>query len=217
MNWLKNMKTSLKLMSAFGLLAALMGLVGYQGIQGMGNLKDTLDTTYKKHALGISNVKEAAIHLKQISRMILTVLIDDTLAAKQSRVAAIEKSRQTFLSELASYKEKTVLEMTKSKVDDLTKSFNALAVEQDKTIALGMAGKVQEAKASLQGLRSMADSVDQKMGELVDLKVQLMEKDMAAAQDAYSSKRAFVLGMILAAILISVVSGVFLARIIASP
>jgi methyl-accepting chemotaxis protein len=217
MNWLKNLKTSTKLLTAFGLMAMLMGLVGYQGIMGMGNLKDTLDITYKKHALGISNVKEAAIQLKQISRMLLTILIDDTVAARQSRVAVIEKSRQTFLSELASYREKTVLETTKSKVDDLTKSFNALALEQDKTIALGMAGKVQEAKASLQNLRAMADAVDLKMGELVDLKVQLMEKDMAEAQAAYGSKRTFVLGVIFAAILMSIVFGVFLSRAIATP
>jgi methyl-accepting chemotaxis protein len=217
MNWLKNMKTSFKLMSAFGLMAMLMALVGYQGIQGMGNLKDTLDTTYRKHALGISNVKEAAIQLKQISRMLLTILIDDTLAAKQSRVAVVEKSRQTFTSELMSYRDKTVLELTKSKVDDLSKSFNALSAEQDKMIALGMAGKVQEAKASLQSLRAMADSVDQKMGELVELKVQLMEKDMAAAQESYNSKRAFVLGVIFVAILMSMVFGIFLARIIAAP
>jgi methyl-accepting chemotaxis protein len=217
MNWLRNLKTSFKLLAAFGFMAVLISLVGYQGIQGMGSLKETLDVTYKKHALGISNVKEAGVQLKQISRMLLTVLIDDTLAAKQSRVVAIEKARQTFISELASYREKTVLEMTKAKVDDLSKSFSALAIEQDKTIALGLADKVQEAKASLQVLRAKADAVDQKMGELVDLKVQLMEKDMAAAQESYNSKRSFVLGVIFAAVLMSIIFGVFLSRIIAAP
>jgi methyl-accepting chemotaxis protein len=217
MSWLRNLKTSFKLLAAFGLMAILMSLVGYQGIQGMAALKDTLDVMHQRHALGIDNVKEAEVQLKQISRMLLTVLIDDTLAAKQTRVVAIEKSRKIFLSELAKYRERTVLDTTKAKVDDLSQSFHALVAEQDKTIALGLAGKVVEAKASLQNLRAMADSVDEKMGELVSLKVELMEKDAVAAQDTYNSKRNWVMGVIIAAVLMALIFGVFLSSIIAAP
>jgi methyl-accepting chemotaxis protein len=102
-------------------------------------------------------------------------------------------------------------------VDDLIKSFNALSLEQDKTIALGLSGNVQEAKSTLQSLRVMADSVDKKMGELVDLKVSLMDKDMAAAREAYSEMRGLVLGVIFAALLLSIIFGAFLTRAIARP
>lgn len=217
MNCFKNCKTSTKLFAAFGLMAVLMGIVGYEGLQGVGALKETLDTTYQKHALGISNIKEAEVHLKQISRMLLTILIDDTQAAKQSRVAAITKSRQVFLSELASYREKTVLETTRSKVDDLDRSFRALAVAQDRTISLGLAGKDAEAKASLQELRAMADEVDSRMEELVTLKVGLMAKDMEAAQETYDSKRNVVWAAIVIAVLLSIVFGAILSRMIAAP
>jgi methyl-accepting chemotaxis protein len=217
MNSLKNLKTSVKLLAAFGLMAVFMGLVGYQGIQGMGILKDTLDVTYNKHALGISNIKGAQVELKQISRMILTILIDDTLEARQSRVTTIAKAREAFLSELKSYRRKTVLETTIAKCDDLESSFRALAVEQDKTIALGLAGKIAEAKVSLQSLRAMANSVDEKMGDLVTLKTELMAKDMAAAQETYNSRRNLVLGVILFAVVMAVAFGMFLSKIIAAP
>jgi methyl-accepting chemotaxis protein len=217
MNLIKNLKTSVKLIAAFGIMAVMLGFVGYQGMQGMEILKDTLDVTHQKHALGISNVKEAEVQLKQISRMLVTMLLDETTAVKQTRVAAIEKSRQIFLSELASYKGKTVLEMTKSKVDDLDRSFRALAAEQDKTLALVLEDKLTEAKGSLPHLRVMADSVDGKMAELVTLKLDLMEKDMVASQETYNSKRNVVLGSIVAAILLAVIFGVFLSRIIAAP
>jgi methyl-accepting chemotaxis protein len=217
MNALRNLKTSVKLLAAFGLMAVLMGLVGYQGIQGMGTLQDTLEVTYNKHALGISNIKEAAVQLKQVSRMLLTILLDDSMADKKSRVAAIEKARESFLSELKSYRGKTVLETTLAKCDDLEKSFRDLATQQDKTIALALAGKTEEAKASLQDIRSMANALDTKMDELVTLKTELMAKDMAAAKETYDSKRSFVLGIIIVAVLVAIAFGFFLSRIIAAP
>jgi methyl-accepting chemotaxis protein len=217
MKALRNLKTSLKLLAGFGLMAVLMGLVGYQGIQGMATLKESLDVTHKKHALGISNVKQAEVELKQISRMLVTTLVDDTVANRKLRIAAIEKSRETFISELESYRGRTVLTTTIAKVDDLEKSFRALGSEQDKTLALALAGKIQEAKDTLQSLRVMADTVDQKMGELVTLKMDLMEKDMAAAQETYNAKRNVVLGVIIFAVVMAIAFGVFLAKMIAVP
>jgi methyl-accepting chemotaxis protein len=217
MKSLRNLKTSLKLLVAFGLMAMLMGLVGYQGIQGIGMLKDSLDVTYKKHALGIANIKTAEVELKQISRMLVTTLVDDNVTDRKSRIAIIEKSRASFISQLNSYKGKTVLTTTIAKVEDLEKSFHALEVEQDKTLALVVAGKIQEAKGSLQDLRAMANAVDEKMGELVSLKMGLMEKDMAAAEETYNSKRNFVLGVIAFAVAMAIAFGIFLAKMIAVP
>jgi methyl-accepting chemotaxis protein len=217
MKALRNLKTSLKLLAGFGLMAVLMGLVGYQGIQGMGTLKESLDVTYKKHALGISNIKEAEVELKQISRMLLTAIIDDNAASRKMRIATIEKSREAFMTQLESYRGRTVLTTTIAKVEDLQKSFRALGVEQDKTLALIVAGKIQEAKDSLQSLRAMADAVDVKMEELVNLKMELMEKDMNAAQETYNSKRNVVLGVIIFAVVMALTFGIFLAKMIATP
>jgi methyl-accepting chemotaxis protein len=217
MKSLRNLKTSVKLLASFGLMAMLLGLVGYQGIQGMGVLKETLDVTYNKHALGISNIKESKIELKQISRMILTMLVDTSDADRKSRVAAIEKARESFLFELKSYRGKTVLETTIAKCEDLERSFRTLSAEQDKMIALALAGKIVEAKASLQGLRAMANAVDGKMDDLVTLKMGLMEKDMAAAQQSYEAKRNIVLGVIVFAIIMAIVFGFFLSKMIAVP
>jgi methyl-accepting chemotaxis protein len=92
-----------------------------------------------------------------------------------------------------------------------------LSAEQDKLIALSLAGKIEEAKASLQGLRAMANAVDGKMDELVALKMGLMEKDMAAAQQTYEGKRNLVLGVIIFAIVMAIVFGFFLSKMIAVP
>jgi methyl-accepting chemotaxis protein len=217
MNSLRNLKTSVKLLASFALMAVLLGLVGYQGIQGMGMLKETLDVTYNKHALGISSIKESEAELKQISRMLLTMLLDKSDTDRKARVVVIDKSRESFLRELKSYRSKTVLETTIAKCEDLERSFRALAAEQDKLIALSLAGKIEEAKASLQGLRAMANAVDGKMDELVALKMGLMEKDMAAAQQTYEGKRNLVLGVIIFAIVMAIVFGFFLSKMIAVP
>ncbi len=75
MTWFKNLRTIVKLMTGFGLLAVLVGGVGYEGLSGMVAINDRLATLYQRDMMGLAAIKDVSAIMAQTGRELRNMLI----------------------------------------------------------------------------------------------------------------------------------------------
>ena len=218
MQWYYNLKISVKLLSAFIVVAVIAGIIGGIGIIELKKLDDNGDKMYNKITMPISDLGDISTAFQR-QRVNSRDLIDATTAEEKQKFAnRIKELREGNNKAVESF-EKTILTEDGKKLFAEYKTMRAAyGAELDKVIALVMQGKNAEgaeiikttgAKAS----RDLQDQIDKlqeaklKQAKLTD------EENGAVAKNA----RNLMIGLCIAGVLIAILFGVFISNIISSP
>src|SRR5690606_16547385 len=79
MQWYSNLKISVKLISAFVLIALIVAAVGAFGIINLGNLKDDMDEMYDNNVVSISSLALAKDNIQNIRSAMNGISIRDNI------------------------------------------------------------------------------------------------------------------------------------------
>jgi methyl-accepting chemotaxis protein len=217
MTWFKNLRTAAKLMTGFGLMAAVLTGVGWWGLRGMGEINDRLTTLYERDMIGLSAVKEANINLVYIGRGVRAAV----LSHEGSEVAVHQQRVGKYLAELRAHlgrAEKTLAtEGGKAKVREIEAALPGYESEIRTALNLAAEGKDIEALAVINRARQVADTLDQGMNDVAATKEKLGEKAFLDSAADYASARQVMIAVIAVAVLGAVVFGIFLAGMISRP
>jgi len=217
MSRFRNLRTATKLALTSGLLAVMIACFAIGALVAVARINDIVDVMHNNHALGIAFVKQAQVDVGQISRMVLTSIIDDDTAAVDSRIARVRDLDQDFRKSLADFKARAVLAVNRERADHVLQLFDALRPKQDATLELARQGKDEDAKTHLQGLRSAADELSKTLQELVDAKMKVMEEADHDADRTYATTRDVLAAAGLAVIVVSLLLSLWVARLISKP
>ena len=217
MSRFRNLRTATKLGLTSGALVILIACFATGALVALADLNAVVGEMHNTHALGVAAVKQSQVDVGQISRMILTSIIDDDPAVVETRIARVRDLDQDFRKVLADYRQREPDAEDRELADRVLALFVALRPRQDATIELARQGKDDEAKATLQSLRTAADELSVALQKLVDNTAQQMEVADQKADDTYVRTRNAVA---IAAILIMVISmaiSLWVARLISKP
>ncbi len=174
MQWFSNLPIGRKLTVGFGLLAILLAAVGYEGIRTAHTIDGLMGTMQTKHAMPALRLKEANVQVLRISRAVRNALLDEDAERVAKRAADIRVYDSTFLAEFEAYRAHIVRDEQKQQATRLLERYRALRPQQDAIVELARAGKSDEGRARLDGIRAQADSIDAVLDSLQDSKLQLM-------------------------------------------
>ncbi|BBP47053.1 hypothetical protein THMIRHAS_24260 [Thiosulfatimonas sediminis] len=182
------------MLSLVGLLLVLMGIVGYIGINNTSKINDMADEMYQKESLGLSYIKEANIVLLYKSRALGNFLLAQTDASlEQSQyLDALKKYQDLFDDHLSKAEPLFYSAAATQKFKELKengeqyKAFTQELIDLAKQEMAQDLVKQQEREAIKMVLvkgRQLADSVDNAMTALTEIK-----QDNAAAASAASTQ-----------------------------
>ena len=204
-------------MLTFGLVVALVVAVAAVGNHGMSAIVDSVTILYERHAMGLASLKDAAKSLVQVSRGVRAALQEETPEGVRKRIDAIADHRSSFRDSLKEYRSGAMLPKNMERADRIRSAFEILAVEQDKILALAVAGKAVEARRSLQDSAAMADAVDTQLEELEQAKLQRMIDSYTHVLDVLGSARTKLAVLCLVAAGLALLLGIVLANLIGKP
>ncbi|MEI7815917.1 MAG: MCP four helix bundle domain-containing protein, partial [Desulfuromonadales bacterium] len=145
MSWYYNLKISVKLLSAFVVVALIALVIGVIGIVELKKLDDNGDKMYNKITVPISDLGDMSTAFQRIRINIRGLVEADNAAEKQVAIDTIKKL-QADMSEKSAAFEKTILtEEGRKLFEEFKKSREGYGQIIDRVTPLAMADKDKEA------------------------------------------------------------------------
>ena len=215
--WFGNRSTVVKLMSAFGLMAALIAIGGWQGIRGLEMVEKDFQTLYHNHALGLSLLKGAELDVMH-SVVSLRIAAGAATNAERARAAeSIAKARESFDKQFSEFRNTLTIEDGKKRAGKVHGLFEELGAAEDQLLEVLIGQKREDIKPRMEAIDGLVSRMAEETEALQQAKLTVMAETSAAASRTYASSRTTLIGLVLASIFVAVGVGYGLSRRIAHP
>ncbi|MBC3810177.1 methyl-accepting chemotaxis protein [Undibacterium aquatile] len=218
MSWFLNLKIAYKLLLSFFIALSLTLATGIFGIVQTARLNAASTTVLNDTLPG---VRYALLMKATLNRMRVSEL-QHILSSEESDFSYYEKSIESRTSEFTGYETKyrsLVNSAEEKKIfDTLDQSFISYRNAGKKVLELSRAGNQDEARKAIRGdsvklFRSVNDLVD----KLVEMSQAESERALVTNDDLFSSSRSWIIGIMSAAMVLSVILALWIARLISRP
>ena len=218
MQWYYNLKVSVKLLSAFIIVALIALLIGVIGIAKLKKLDDNGDKMYNKITVPISDLGEISVAFQR-QRVNSRDLVDATsMEDKQKFAGRIKELREGNNKLVDSYEKSLFTEEGKKLFAEYKTLRAAYGAELDKVIALTMQGKSAEGKEIIKttGAKASRDLQNQ-IEKLMEAKLKQAKLTEEENGVVANNARNLMIGLCVAGGLIAILFGLFISNIISKP
>lgn len=219
MNWFKNMKISLKLITGFIIVAVIAGIIGVVGIININNINNNDTALYDKMTVPISQLSQIS-ELYQRTRVSIRDIIIIPNEADKNKEADNLKSKNAEIQKLTDQFDKLMLtEKERSLFNVYKTALNNYLPYSDRIVGLALAKNEAGAAELLLGSEADKASMD------VQNAIMNMESQMVAdararsyANDNIAARSVFIMiAFIAAGMFLAVLLGLLISRTISIP
>ncbi len=218
MSWYLNLKTSVKLVSSFLILACILGFVGLYGLSNLGTMNDSLNRLYTDNLVPVSNVsivKSKVLEMRLIYRdmnMNKDVMSVSQFQARYAQSKSeMEKALDDFRNSWMSDEAKKVFEL-------LPPAWEAHEKLSDQIIELGANGQYDQ---MLDLINTKAKDSGDELISVIDQNIEATMRDarteLANGAQLFSTSRTATITIIVVAVLLCIVLGIVISQIISRP
>ncbi|MBS0153193.1 MAG: PAS domain S-box protein [Nitrospira sp.] len=214
MSLVKDLKTSVKLMLAFGMVGAIMAGVGYFGISTTETVNGTVKTLYEQELQGVSAIKDVNLAITGISRLTRAAIISTDQKEKEQFAQDIAGLTQRFHDRLSDFKQLTSLDEAKTMVSELEHIFPPYMAVMDEAVRLTLQNdnvnaikKVHEVIPGAQQVMSRAT----KLASITEMHAEAVYKESLVL---YERARNVLVGLIIGGICVGLILGGIISRMI---
>ncbi|NOU95165.1 HAMP domain-containing protein [Paenibacillus sp. LMG 31456] len=218
MKWFMNLKTSVKLISAFVTVAIIVAIVGMYAISNLKMMNNLIQVMYDNNLTSIQRLS-AGLYSYQNARVATR---DISLAATMADRDKQQKDIQTYIKEIQEqmdvYRGTTLSQPEKEQLKTFDTVFTAYLKSMDTAMQLAdKEDKSEYIKYQSSELVLAGSKVRESLTKLIDINVKLAEETNAQSDEAYASARMMTISIVIAAFLISILMGYGIAQSIARP
>ena len=218
MSWYYNLKISVKLLSAFIIVAIIAGIIGAVGVSKIGHISEADTKLYEKITMPLGDMADISIAFQR-QRVNSRDLIDAaTMEEKEKFAGRIKELREGNNKSVEAF-EKTILTEDGRKLFAEYKTLRAAyGAELDKLIALVMQNNVAEAQAVLKGSAAKASrELQNQIEKLMESK--LKQAKLTSEENTQTAKSAtrLMIGFAIGGVIIAILFGIFISNIISNP
>ncbi len=218
MNVLNNMKTSVKLIGSFLLIAVITAVVGVVGIYYLNQI-DAADTRlYANQTVPIGQIADAGIAFQRIRVNLRDLILAKDAAEAQKYAETIKELDAQIIATSADYEKLIISTEMQTLFDKYMASYEEFNGYRDQIMALALAGKTDEALAALRGdaftsAKAVEEDLDAMKLMKEDQAKAVSEENTALANDATT----IMIVIIVIAALVAIGLGIVISSSIANP
>lgn len=215
MQWFKNLKTSVKLISTFVCIAVMTAAVGGFGLSSLEQMNGALNGMYTDNVKPIQNVTDSSITFQRI-RLHMNYLGSDNQEMSRSEVEGrinefltrIETNLGQYSKAQASSEEAVLLD----KFPVLWKEYRQYATQ-----AMSLTDKKALNELITGDFKKAGDKVSGLFDELVAINVKLAEQTSQEGAKTFENARLILFSIILIVLILAVGLGLIISRMISNP
>jgi methyl-accepting chemotaxis protein len=215
--WFGDRGTVVKLMSAFGLMAALIALGGWQGIRGLELVERDFQALYHQHAIGLALLMGSELDIMHSVSSLRTATGPVSGVERANAVEAMMEARESFDKHFSEYRNKISTEAARQRAAKVHGLFEQLAAAEDGILDIVAGHKKEDTKAQLAAADAIVAQIGRETDALEKIKLEIMAQSSAAASQTYATSRTTLLAIVFISVFLAVAVGYGLARRIARP
>lgn len=218
MKWFYNLKTSVKLISAFVLMAIILGFVGFYGLNNLKKINTELEFMYKERLVPIDYIASSQVLYQRMRVQIRDMnFISITKQEKNEREQKINDFRKEIEANIEKYKSTLIIKEEQELLNKFEPAWQEYNQIMERAIESAQKGNVAEYKRLAPEFKDAGDKAEGVLQEIVQYNTELAGKSSADGNALYQSSRTITIVIILAAVLISIGFGYFISQIISRP
>ncbi|HHY25338.1 MAG TPA: HAMP domain-containing protein [Desulfitobacterium dehalogenans] len=214
----RNLKTASKINSLILLMAVFLGLVGFVGIYSANNLAASMESMYQDNLLPIKWLNAARSQTRGVEALTLELFITQDQSRQQEILQEIQERVVEVDTLLSDYSKTAMDAYEQEQFPKLMDELQIYRVERNEAIDMAIANKQDEAFSYFNA--NVVDNinvVNTLLKELADYNAQIADEEEIKSKSTASMTSKFMVGMTLAAIVLAVGIGRFIAKMIANP
>jgi methyl-accepting chemotaxis protein len=221
MNWFRNLRTGVKVISVIWLMAVFLGIVGFTGFYFNSRANVRINELYNKNLLSVQYLKEAMKQARIVEGLVYRIILAPTTNAQElsSWTSDLENSLANFDKEIAKYEKST---LDKHEKDITTRlKIEAGNYKESSKNALKVAKNYTDKDTAYSYYISTAlpqlDKSNQLLQELITYNEEKARNAINQSSIDYKFSTNFIVIMSIMAVLIAVLIAFIVSNIIAKP
>jgi methyl-accepting chemotaxis protein len=219
MSWYYNLKISVKLLSAFIIVALIAGLIGFVGVVELKKMDDAGTKLYEKITIPIGDLQDISTAFQRIRVNTRDLILAENKAEEAKALATIKELRLTIDKSAADYEKTIFTEEGRKLFETFKKTRAAYGVVLDKLVSLCEQNQDKEAIAFMKTPAAAASAADENsvIDAMVDAKLkQAKLTDTENGEIAKSATR-LMIGFAVVGVILAILFGLFISNIISNP
>jgi methyl-accepting chemotaxis protein len=216
MNWFSNLKVGTKLIGCFLIVSLIGAVIGTVGTLKAGQIHNLAQQMFEVETVTLRHADEANIQLLATGRAIRSAIMSTTEDSKTRHLNDTLQRLATTKAELDKASEMFFSDQGKALVAQTKTAMNAYEAASLQTIALLRSEALGDTRASTEQLfnvvRPLADTVDELMGRLVQLKMENAQQLNKQTEVVFNQIWQLLIAITLGGVLISAVIGLLITR-----
>ena len=218
MNVLNNMKTSVKLISSFMIIAVLTAIVGVLGIVYINQIDDADTRLYQNQTVPISQLQELSVSFQRVRVNLRDLLLAKTPEETQKYADTIEQLSSDIDKVEAEYEALILTQEMQTLFDEYTNSYEEFLPYVDQIKSLALAGKQEQGLTILRGdAFTVAKEIEADIDAMVAMKVEQASATSASNNAIASQASTIMIIIAIVAVLMAIGFGIVISSSIATP
>ncbi len=218
MNVLNNMKTSVKLIGSFMIIAVLTAVVGVLGIIYINQI-DAADTRlYQNQTVPISQLQEMSVSFQRIRVNLRDILLAKTPQETQQYADTIEELSADIDKVEAEYEALILTEEMQTLFDEYSTSYEKFLPYIDQITTLALAGKQEQGLTVLRGdAFTVAKEIEADIDAMVTMKVEQAQATSEENSATAAQATTIMIIIVVISVLMAIGFGIIISSSIANP
>jgi methyl-accepting chemotaxis protein len=218
---LSNFRIGTRLVAAFIIVAALSAVVGVVGLMNTRQMNDLAMQMYNRELLGVSYIKEANTNVIEIGRARANYLLATTQDERDTHLASIKRSSAAARENFDQARTRFVTDRARTLFAQIDGVWEEYQRDMARALALAATEPLQsrppELIRLLDAVRQRANTMDNAIGELEEMKRNNAKAASEQTEDIYENSRTMMIAIIVVALLAGVGLGLLISRSISRP
>ncbi len=219
MKWFYNLRTSVKLISAFLCIALILTFVGLVGLNNLGKMNSRMGNMYNNNLVPIAELSsaQAVYHQIRIAARDMSMIARSAEENRQYE-DQIKSLQAQLLGKVNRYRQTRLTPPEEELLKKFDPAWKAYSQSLEKAIQLNNANDTQGFIALLQGeINKTGTEFSKVMDDLVALNTNIADQTRESGDKAFLSSRNMTILIIAVSFAVSIGFGIYIAQIIARP
>ncbi|MBW7453951.1 methyl-accepting chemotaxis protein, partial [Paenibacillus sepulcri] len=218
MKWFYNLKTSIKLISSFLVIACILAFVGLYGLGNLGSFNTNLQAMYSDNLLPVNYLAQTEVDVMEIRKLARDLYIDETAADRKQNQGSYEAVKDRVTDRMELFKNTMMSDESRTALAPFDSAWAAYQNNFAHLIELANGDKNDEMLEFTEGvLLESSTALGAILDRLNDLNIAHADQSNNQNVEMFNQSRNLTIGIIIASILLCIAFGYYIAQIISRP